>query len=59
MKKFWIAVLFCGGFSVRHHPYTNRRGRVIIEIPYHFVIQSVAKDLVNTYFMYSRFFASL
>ena len=37
----------------------RKRGRVIIEIPYHFVIQSVAKDLGNTYFMYSRFFASL
>ena len=34
----------------------KKRGRVIIEIPYHFVIQSVAKDLGNTYFMYSRFF---
>ena len=58
MKSFGL--LCClWGFSVRHHPYTNRRERVIIEIPYHFVIQSVAKDLGNTYFMYSRFFASL
>ena len=30
-----------------------------IETLYHFVIQSVAKDLVNTHFVYPRFFASL
>ena len=34
-------------------------GCVKIETLYHFVIQSVAKDLGNTHFMYSRFFASL
>jgi hypothetical protein len=37
----------------------KERGCVIIEIPYHFVIQSVAKDFGNTYFMIPRFFASL
>ena len=34
-------------------------GCVKIKFSYHFVIQSVAKDLNSTYFMYSRFFASL
>ena len=32
---------------------------VIIKFPYHFVIQSEAKDLGNIHLIYSRFFASL
>ena len=37
----------------------SRSECVKIEILLLFVIQSEAKDLGNTYFMYSRFFATL